>query len=243
MNRIILLVLLSIAQVFNPGVDASHDLEAALKAELGDKLDVVQVEMEVPTGAFLEHNRINEVEVAFDGLYIKPMMLRRAQIKIEGVQLDDSEPAKTGIERVKSVGTISYELVVQADDLARALAEKSKTIKNPRITIDDGIATLSGSLKFGFIKTPFEVSGRPTFEKHSQIVYRVTEVKFVGIPLPGSLKQLIEDDINPIFDLDEFYEKKKEDLAQTEKMLHRPLKFVIKSLVAEDNRLVLSGTA
>lgn len=243
MNRIIFLILVSIAQVFNPGTDASKELTAMLKAELAGKLKKVQVQMELPTGAFLHRDRINEVRMTFDRLYIKPMMVRRADIKLEQMVLDPTKPLQAGVERVKSVGPLSYRLTFEADDLAAALTAKSKHIREPRITIARGIATLSGKLKFGFIKTPFEVAGNPTFEKHSQIVYRITEVKFIGVPLPASLKQLIEDDINPIFDLNEFYDKKKEDLAETERMLGRPLKFVVTGMKAEDNRLVLTGTA
>jgi len=243
MNKIIFLILLSLAQVFTPGTDASQQLATLLKQELAGKLKGVEVQMEVPAGAFLRHDRINEVKLTFDRLYIKPMMVRRAEITLEQMVLDPTKPPEAGVERVKSVGPLSYRFTFEADDLAAALAAKSKRIRNPKITIERGIATLSGKLKVGFIKTPFEVAGRPAFEKKSQIVYHVTEVKFIGVPLPASLKQLIEDDINPIFDLNEFYDKKKEELAQTERMLKRPLKFVVTELKAEHNRLLLTGTA
>jgi len=243
MNKIIYLILMSLAQVFSPGIDASQQLTELLKRELAGKLKEVRVAMQVPAGAFLRQNRINEVELTFDELYVKPMLVRRAEMKLERIELDTSKPPQAGAERIKSVGTISYELLVAADDLAAALAAKSKRIKDPEIAIAKGTATLKGKLKFGLIKTPFEVAGRPAFEKRSQIVYHVTEVRFIGIPLPASLKQLIEDDINPIFDLNEFYDKKKEELAQTEKMLKRPLKFVVTALKAEDDHLLLTGTA
>jgi len=217
-------------------------LESALKQELGEKVKKVEVQVHQNPGSFILKGKIASIDFIFDDLYVKPVLMDEVTFNVKDVRVDILKSALTGDAKIKKVGDISYGFTVKENELAKALENETKAISDAKVKISDGMLVLSGKYRFGFLAIPFSVAGVPDFEDNRRLVYRVTEVRFVGMKLPKRIETLIEEEINPIFDIEEFYEKKSDEWKLNEEMLGRDLKLTVTSISAEKGRIVVTGT-
>ena len=243
MTNIILVFLLILAEVFTPGANVDARLEKALKAELGDKVKQVTVETHINKGSLLTKGKIASVDLTLDQLWVEPVMVDRAYFNISDVRLNTGKVLAGNAEKsVRSVGDIAFRFTFGPDDLADALAASSDNILDPEVRLEYGTVVISGRYAFGILKPSFEVVGYLTFEGGSRIYYRVMKVRLGGLGMPGRIEKLLEDEMNPLFDLDKFHEKRKDELAENAKMVGRELKLKISRIIVGDKDITVTGT-
>lgn len=235
--------MLILAEVFAPGANVDARLEKALTAELGDKVRKVSVDTHINKGSLLTKGKIAAIDLTLDKLWVEPVLIDEAYFNIGDVRLNTGKVLTGNTGRcVRSVGDIRFRFTFRPDDLARALELSSDSIIDPKVRTEQSSVVISGRYAFGILNPSFEVEGYLTFEGGSRIYYRVQKVRLAGLGMPGSIERLLEDEMNPLFDLDKFHEKRKDEFAENEKMVGRKLKLKISHIIVGDGKVVVTGS-
>jgi len=239
-TKIIALILAVLGTALSQGTELKHAISTALKQELANKVGDVGVSIKPDTPTILEDGRIASATFVFDDFFVEPVLMDKVYFQVNDVVLDVGGTRFLNRAKIKSVGKIFYRFTVEEDNLAKGLQKRSRNISGARVKIDDGTIILSGSYHFGFIAVPFSVEGYGIFEQ-TKLMYRITRVRFVSIPLPEPIERLVEREINPIFDLKQFYQKKGSEWKLNEKMLGRKLNLTVKRITADDGKVTVEG--
>ena len=243
MTKLISMILAILGSVLVGGESGlENKLENALKQELGERVKKVEVQVHQNPGSFILKGKIASIDFIFDDLYVKPVLMDEVTFNVKDVRVDILKSALTGDAKVKRVGDISYSFTIKENQLAKALENETKAISDANVKIAGGELILSGKYRLGFLAIPFSVAGVPGFEENRRLVYKITEVRFVGMKLPKRIDTLLEEEINPVFDIEEFYEKKSDEWNLNEEMLGRELKLTVTSISADKGRIVVTGT-
>jgi hypothetical protein len=243
MTNIILAILLVLSQALGIGGDVDSKIEQAMKAELGQKIEDVKVDSHINNGALMTKGKIAAIDFDLKGLWMKPVRVEGAQFQVKDIRVDSSKILTGKAEKcIRSIGDITFRFDFLPKDLTRALKLDSPNIKDPKVNIEGGMVVIEGKYPVGPIAVPFIVKGFLTYEGGSRIYYRIQNAKLVGIGLPGGIKQSIEDELNPIFDLDKFEENKKDDFDACEELIGRRLELVIRQVIASGNRIIITGS-
>jgi hypothetical protein len=243
MTNIILVFMLILAEVFTPGANVDEMLEKALQAELGDKVKNVSVETHINKGSLLTKGKIAAIDLTLDKLWVKPVLIDEAYFNITDVRLDTGNVLTGKAKKcVRSVGDIKFRFTFRPDDLARALELSSDNIINPKVRTEQSVVIISGKYAFGILKPSFEVEGYLTFEGGSRIYYRVQKVRLAGLGMPGRIEKLLENEMNPLFDLEKFHEKRKKEFEKNEKIVGRELRLKIGHIIVSDGKIVTTGS-
>ena len=243
MTNIILAIILVLSQALGIGGDVDRKIEQAMKAELGKKVEEVRVKTYINEGALLAKGKISAIDFDLKGLWMKPVRVEGAQFQVKDIRVDSGKILSGKAERsIRSIGDIIFRLDFLPRDLTRALELDSPNIKDPQVSIEGGMVVIAGKYPMGPIAVPFQVKGYLTYEGGSRIYYRIQQARIIGIGLPGGIKQSIENELNPIFDLDKFAEKKREDFEACEDLIGRKLELVIRQVIASGNRIIITGS-
>lgn len=243
MTNIILAILLVLSQALGIGGDVDAKIEQAMKAELGKKVEEVKVKSHINEGALMAKGKIAAIDFDLKGLWMKPVRVEGAQFQVKDIRVDSTKMLTGKAEKcIRSIGDITFRFDFLPKDLTRALKLDSPNIKDPKVSIEGGMVVIEGKYPVGPVAVPFVVKGYLTYEGGSRIYYRIQHAKIVGVGLPGGIKQSIENELNPIFDLDKFEENKKEDFEICEELIGRRLKLVIRQVIASGNRIIITGS-
>ncbi|OGK08899.1 MAG: hypothetical protein A2Y63_06125 [Candidatus Riflebacteria bacterium RBG_13_59_9] len=245
MSNVILVIIMVLADILGlgPGADIDARIEDALKAELGKKVQAVQVETHINKGSLLTKGKIAAIDFTLEGLWVKPVRIEEAYFNVEDIRINASKVLLGKSDScLRSIGDISFRFTFLPQDLARALELRSENIREPEIALAGGQLVISGKYLLGPISTPFEVEGYLSYEGGSRIYYRINAVRVAGLGLPATFRKMIEDELNPLFDLGEFHEKRREEFERNEKMVGRSLKVEVKHIVVGDDRIVITGS-
>lgn len=243
MAKLIALILSLIASAI-VGSEGSIErkLESALKEELAGRVKDVHVEVHSNPGSFLLKGKIASMDFTFDEFYVKPVLMDDVYFNVKNIRINLLSSAISREAKVESVGEILFRLTIREDDLAKGLAEKAKNILEPTVEINNGKIILSGKYRLGFLKVPFSVAGYGTFENKTTLNFRIDEVRFVGLRMPESIDRLLEREVNPIFDLDKFYEEKGKEWKLNEEMLGRELNLTVRQIRATEGKIIITGS-
>ena len=243
MSNVILIIIMALSQVLGLGGDVDSRLEKALKDELGDRVHTVEVESHINKGSLLVKGKIAAIDFKLEGLYVKPVRIEEAyfivkdiRIRAEKVLLGKAE------DSIRSIGDVSLRFTFLPGDLSHALDIQSDLIDEPEIVIEKGQVVIRGRYALGPLSVPFVVQGRFSYEGGSKIYYRISRVRVAGLGFPSGLKKKLESELNPVFDLGEFHEKRREEFKHCEEMLGRKLEVVITHIVVKEDRIIVTGS-
>jgi hypothetical protein len=243
MSNVVLIIIMALSQVLGLGGDVDSRLEKALKGELGDRVQAVEVEAHINKGSLLVKGKIAAIDFRLEGLYVKPVRIEEAyfivkdiRIRAEKVLLGKAE------DSIRSIGDISLRFSFLPNDLSHALDLQSELIDEPEVIIEKGQVVIRGRYALGPLSLPFEVQGYFSYEGGSKIYYRISRVRMAGLGFPAGLKKKLESELNPIFDLGEFHAKRRDEFKRCEEMLGRELKVVITHIVVEKDRIIVTGS-
>jgi hypothetical protein len=243
MTNIILAIMLVIAQALGLGGDIDSKLEQALKNELGQKVEKVEVQSHINKGSLAAKGKIAQIDFNLTGLWMKPVRVETSKFEVKDIRINSAKVIAGKAERsIKSIGPVDFRMEFLPKDLARALELDSEKIRKPEVTLESGAVTIRGKYAMGIISVPFEVTGYLTYEGGSRIFYRISKARLVGVGLPGGIKQAIESELNPIFDLEKFQENKKDEFEENEKLIGRKLELVIRHVLVVSDRIIITGS-
>ncbi len=243
MTNIILAIILVLSQALGIGGDIDRKIEQAIKADLGKKVEDVRVKSYINEGSLLTKGKIAAINIDLKGLWMKPVRVEGAQFEVKDIRVDSGKILIGKAEHgIRSIGDIIFRFDFLPRDLTRALELDTPNIIEPQVSIESGMVVIAGKYPMGPVAVPFKVKGYLTYEGGSRIYYRIHQARIVGIGLPSGIKQSIENELNPIFDLDKFAENKREDFEACESLIGRKLELVIRQVIASGNRIIISGS-
>ena len=243
MSNVVLIIIMALAQVLGLGGDVDSRLENALKEELGMRVQAVEVESHINKGSLLVKGKIAAIDFRLEGLYVKPVRIEEAHFIVKDVRIRAEKVLLGKAEdSIRSIGDITLRFTFLPGDLSHALNVQSELIDEPEVIIEKGQVVIRGRYALGPLSMPFEVQGRFSYEGGSKIYYRISRVRVAGLGFPAGLKKRLETELNPVFDLGEFHEKRREEFKSCEKMLGRELKVVITHIMLEEDRIIVTGS-
>jgi len=244
MSNVILVIIMVLAEVLglSSGADLNRRIEEALKAELGTKVKEVKVETHINKGSLLTKGKIAAIDFTLNSLWVKPLRIEEAYFNVKDVRIDAGKVLfGKGEQSLRSIGEVTFRFTLLPQDLGRALEQENERIREAEVALESGQVVISGRYKLGPIAPPFQVVGHLTYEGGSQIYYRIQRVRVAGLGLPASFRKKLEDELNPVFDLNEFHEKRREDFARNEELVGRPLKLKVRHILVQDDAIVITG--
>jgi len=243
MSNVILVIIIALSQVIGLGGDVDSRLENALKDELGERVQAVEVESHINKGSLLMKGKIAAIDFRLEGLYVKPVRIEEARFVVKDVRIRQEKVLLGKVEDcIRSIGDIAIRFTFLPDDLSQALEIKSELIDEPEVIAEKGQVIMRGRYRWGPLSLPFEVYGYLSYEGGSKIYYRISRVRMAGLGFPAGLKKKLEAELNPIFDLGEFNEKRRKEFKRCEGMLGRELKVVITHIVVKEDRIIVTGS-
>lgn len=208
----------------NPPVPITDVAVAITPAE---EIELVDGEEPYPAGSV-------RIAFAFEGLYLEPLSIRDALITVDGVRLGDNGKL--------TITSISFDTEIDEGDLTSALrAETDALGSSAQVLIDKAGVTLKGSYKALLARVPFAVTGNLGIESQTQLVFTIDKSNMVGIPVPGPVNRLIENEVNPVYDLAKFHERSKEDIERAKEQLNYTFYLEIQEIVPDAGYITVTG--
>lgn len=243
MSNVILVIIMALSQVFGLGGNVDSRLEKALKDELGERVQAVEVESHINKGSLLVKGKIAAIDFRLNGLYVKPVRIEEAYFIVKDVRIRAEKVLLGKAEdSIRSIGDITLRFTFLPGDLSHALDVQSELIDEPEVITEKGQVVMRGRYALGLLSVPFEVQGYFSYEGGSKVYYRINRGRVASVGLPSGLKMRLENELNPIFDLGEFHEKRREELKRCEEMLGRELKVAITHIIVEEDRIIVTGS-
>ncbi len=242
MRKLITLIISVLGTVISGGGNLEGKVEEALKNELGERVKDVRVEVHSNPGSLLINGKIASMDFTFDEFYVEPVLMDEVVFSVKDVRVNLLKSAISGEAKIKKVGDITYRFIVRQNDLAEGLHAKVSNILDPQVTIKGGQIEISGKYQLGIIKVPFTVSGYVSYENKKTLNYRITEVRFVGVKVPAAIDRILEREINPLFDLEEFFKEKGGEWKMNEEMLGRKLNLTVRHILASEGKITVTGS-
>lgn len=152
------------------------------------------------------NGRFQKIEVFTSRGSVDNLILNRAEIEFEDVQLDTRKLLLE--EKIDPVDmkNINMDVAIKEADLNSFLEAKSKSIKvnDPRVDMKNGSIELSGSAKYGMVKVKFWATGSFSIKESKEIWFHAHRMKINHMAMPRSFTGMIVKKINPVFDLNKF---------------------------------------
>lgn len=234
MAELIALLLATLTGLLGHGasdVELARQVEAALKAKMPVPMDEVAASCEGVTASGVE-------QLSFDitGLLLDPLLIGQAVIKISDVTLQpDKKISLSAIDWTADIGEqpLTDTLRTHVDKLSDATVD----IKPEGITLSGTYPMLLG------IRVPYTVTGDLVVEQQTQLMFRIRKSGVSGVKLPGGLNKLIENEINPVYDLAKFAARSKKDIERAKKQLNYSFMLKVAELKPADGHIIVSGSA
>lgn len=247
MSELIAILLITVGQLLGAGA-APQQLAAQLQAEVLDNAPMAIGDLAVAAepvnvaaaaadtgGTATDAAEAVDLHFDFDDIYLEPVLVDELAIDVRGVALDQA-----GTVTISGIG-FSGEFT--AESLTGALRAKQTTVHNPRVLIDPAGITLKGSYGTWLGRMPFEVKGNLLVEDQTQLVFTIDKSRMIGVPVPGVVNRIVQKEINPVYDLDAFVERSKDDIARAREMLDYEFYLKVEDITPRDGFIIVSGQA
>lgn len=247
MSELIALLLITVGQLLGSGA-APDQLAAQLTADVRDnapmaigELAVSAAQEESTDGAVvsgsggIDADAPLDLRFEFDEIFLKPVLVDELAIGVAGLKLTPGGGVR--IDGIDFVGKFT------AESLTEALRARETTVYNPRVLIDPQGITLRGSYGTWLGRVPFEVKGNLLVENQTQLVFTIDKSRMVGIPIPGVVNRIVQNEINPVYDLDAFVERSRDDIARAREMLDYEFYLTVETITPREGFIIVSGSA
>lgn len=247
MSELIALLLLTVGQLLGAGA-APDQLAAQLQADVRDNAPMAIGELAVsaaaqsdaaraqnPAGEGVAASAPLDLRFEFDEIFLEPVLVDELAISVKGLV-----QAPAGGVRIAGIG---FSGKFTAESLTAALKAKETTVHNPRVQIDPQGITLKGSYGTWLGRVPFEVKGNLLVENQTQLVFTIDNSRMVGIPIPGVVNRIVQNEINPVYDLDAFVERSKDDIQRAREMLDYEFYLSVEEITPREGFIIVSGNA
>jgi len=247
MSELIAILLITVGQLLGAGAPAPQ-LADQLQAEvldnapmpIGDLAVAAEQQASDPAegvrgGEAGDAGPALDLRFGFDEIFLEPVLVDELAIDVHGLVLDPSGAV--------SISGIGFSGKFTGESLTAALRAKETTVHNPQVLIDPEGITLKGSYGTWLGRVPFEVKGNLLVEDQTQLVFTIDKSRMVGIPIPGIVNRIVQNEINPVYDLDAFVERSKDDIARAREMLDYEFYLEVEDITPRDGFIIVSGKA
>lgn len=150
--------------------------------------------------------RFKKVVVKTSQGKVEKLLLHKADIEFEDVQLDTKKLLEEDKIDPVSMKNINMDVIIRETDMNSFLEAKSKEIKvnNPKVKLLPDIMELSGSTKYGMVKVEFWATGKLSVVEGREIHFHASRMKVNRMTMPRSFVGMIIKKINPVLNLDKF---------------------------------------
>jgi hypothetical protein len=245
MSELIALLLITVGQLLGAGA-APDRLAAQLQADVKENAPMAIAELAVGAERQERADGITgkpnasaeaplELRFDFDEIFLAPVLVDKLEISVESLALTPAGEVR--------IGGIGFSGKFTAESLTAALQAKETTVHNPRVQIDPAGITLKGSYGTWLGRVPFEVKGNLLVENQTQLVFTIDKSRMVGIPIPGVVNRIVQNEINPVYDLDAFVERSKDDIVRAREMLDYEFYLTVEEITPREGFIIVSGKA
>lgn len=175
------------------------------------------------------------IDFEFTDIEIEPLLIHELEIAVGGIQ----PAAGDGL----TIGWITFEAQIDDQALQEALTSHAPSILNPRITISHSGISLGGRLRTWLAAVPFEVQGSLSVVNQTQLVFDIDRSRMVGIGIPAAVNNVIEHEVNPVYDLADFATRSKDDIARAKSQLDYEFYLSVNKLTPRDGHIIVVGKA
>jgi len=203
MADLVALLMLTLVGLIKPGINDTQlekQLAAVVQKEQPAPLEKVVVETSKASAAGVE-----KVDFHFTNLLMEPLMVRDANFVVSGIK-------KLSADKL-SLKSINWKAQVDQEALTVALNSHADKLKDAKVTLTPDGITLSGKYKVLFgKKMSFSVTGNLFVEEDSLLMFHIDKSKAAGMNIPKGLNNIIEDEVNPVYDLAKCAARSKKDI-------------------------------
>jgi hypothetical protein len=238
MSELIAVLLITVAQLLGSGTTPAQ-IAAQLQADVVQSAPMAIEELAVAVSPEERQDGVTaeswEIRFDFDEIFLEPVLVDELAITVHGLALTEDGEVH--------INALSFRGKFTEESLTAALAAKETTVHNPRVELErDGI-TLKGSYGTWLGRMPFEVKGNLTVENQTQLVFSIDKSRMIGIPIPGVVNRIVQNEINPVYDLDAFVERSQKDIERAREMLDYEFYLEVEQITPADGFIIVTGNA
>ena len=170
-----------------------NEIEARLKQVLISFLQAGQ-DLNVEIIPFSENatskGRFKKIVIKADNTKIKGVSIGRMYVELEDIWLNLYNLMKKNELLLFSLDKLTPELVINEDDLQDLIKKRNKlgNIKNLKISLNDGLIKLTGTLNLAGMDFPFNVTGKIILDRDKNAIFtRVKRINLGPFKLPSFL--------------------------------------------------------
>jgi hypothetical protein len=244
MTNVILIILFAVLDLFGSGGDLNQKVAESLKSQLGEKVGDVKADVKEATGTrFTSQRTVSSIDLTMTSLYAKPVTFSTASIHVEDMSIGYRQTPTGRQPRIDGVGKMVWHAEITQEEMSKALSSQSHNVRSPEFRFTPNGVSLDGLFKLGPLQLPFSVGGTLVLsEDKKRIDLSLDRASFVGLGLSRPTLDKIQQDFNPIIDIDKLGEKKAEQIAEAEKLTSRKLNPLITKIVMGDGVLTADGS-
>ncbi|MCO4782797.1 MAG: LmeA family phospholipid-binding protein [Candidatus Cloacimonetes bacterium] len=146
----------------------------------------------------------DRIDVTFQNAQVKVLQIENASIQFFGLKINLLKLYKSGQLRIKDLKEAKFRIKISEKALNDAIFRKKLPLKNPRLKIGNGVLAFKAHFRTLFIKSLVDTKGRLLVKEKSKVFFYPDRLKLNHLPIPGFVKKVISNKINPIINLDDF---------------------------------------
>jgi len=223
MSNLVLLILLSIVNLLQGGNSLDKRIADDVKTKLGDRVGTVSAHVVKNQARFIAKGQIDKIEIDMTNLFVNPITFTYASFDIEKLRINSLGTLVKRAPKIESIGDITWKAEITEGELSRALAKQTKRVSNPVFTLTPAGLKLQANYQLSVLPIPFSVEGRLRIGSGKTIILKLDRATLIGVGLPAFIVARIEQEFNPIINVNKLKVTKGEEVKEAENVTNRKL--------------------
>lgn len=240
MSELLVLLVLTVGELLGCGAtpgQLAQDLEVTLLESMPVAYEELAVTVSTEQDDALSTKDQNgyRVEFYFDDVFLEPMLIDELTITVYGLRQDQS--GKLSISGLEFAGRIT------ADALTSGLRTHVSSFRDANVELAKSGITLSGKYQTWVADVPFSVSGTINIKQQTQLIFSIDKSQMVGVSIPAFVNHIVEEEVNPVYDLAAFAERSKKDIELVYERLNYHFLLEVEEITPVDGHIIIAGKA
>lgn len=234
MGDLVALLLLTLNGLLGPGVTQAQleqQLAAVILAEQPAPLESVTVE-----AAGVSATGVERVDFKFRQLYMDPVVIGTATFTVTGIR-------RAGADKL-TLGDISWNGSISEQSLTKALRSEGGNMKSAQVSVAPEGLTLRGRWPLALgAKVGYSVTGNMHIDAQTYLMFRIVRSDVSGVGVPKGLNNMIEREVNPVYDLAKFAARSRREIALAREKLNYDFDLRVEEITARTGHIIVTGSA
>ena len=243
MAELIALLMLTVSQMLGSGTppaEMAAGVAATIEANSPFAVEEVAVKFvrEDPEDLPEGYNPAGEtyrIDFAFTDIEIEPLLIHDLDISVGGISFNEDDKL--------NLAWIDFQALIEDGALEDALKSHAPSIKDPSLMIRRRGISLGGGYQTWLGAVPFTVEGDLVVEDDTELVFLIDRSSMAGVGVPGPVNDLVEREVNPVYDLKEFVKRSRKDIDRAKEQLDYEFKLEVKRITPGNGHIIVAGTA